>query len=413
MEYGLIGKKLGHSFSKEIHEQIGKYNYQLVELNESEFETFMKQKDFKAINVTIPYKEKVISYLDYVSDTALKIKAVNTIVNKNGKLYGYNTDYLGLKEMLNHFNFDLSNKTIMILGTGGTSKTSSVLAKDLNCKEIIYVSRNQSDNCVTYESIDLVNNKVDILINTTPVEMYPNIDNEVIKSIDNFTNLKGIIDVIFNPLRTNLLLKAKDKNIKYCSGLFMLVAQAFYAIEIFLDKKLDKSLILKTYKNILNSKQNIVLIGMPSCGKSTIGKQLSNKLNKEFVDVDELIINKINMDIASFFKLYSEDKFREIESEVIKELASKNNLIISTGGGSILNKDNVKNLSYNGKLIFVDRPLEFLVSTSDRPLSSSIDSLKKQYEKRYPIYNKICDKKVINDGLLEKVISVILEDYYE
>ena len=203
MEYGLIGKKLGHSFSKEIHEQIGKYNYQLVELNESEFETFMKQKDFKAINVTIPYKEKVISYLDYVSDTALKIKAVNTIVNKNGKLYGYNTDYLGLKEMLNHFNFDLSNKTIMILGTGGTSKTSSVLAKDLNCKEIIYVSRNQSDNCVTYESIDLVNNKVDILINTTPVEMYPNIDNEVIKSIDNFTNLKGIIDVIFNPLRTN------------------------------------------------------------------------------------------------------------------------------------------------------------------------------------------------------------------
>ena len=413
MEYGLIGKKLGHSFSKEIHEQIGKYNYQLVELNESEFETFMKQKDFKAINVTIPYKEKVIPYLDYVSDTALKIKAVNTIVNKNGKLYGYNTDYLGLKEMLNHFNFDLSNKTIMILGTGGTSKTSSVLAKDLNCKEIIYVSRNQSDNCVTYESIDLVNNKVDILINTTPVEMYPNIDNEVIKSIDNFTNLKGIIDVIFNPLRTNLLLKAKDKNIKYCSGLFMLVAQAFYAIEIFLDKKLDKSLILKTYKNILNSKQNIVLIGMPSCGKSTIGKQLSNKLNKEFVDVDELIINKINMDIASFFKLYSEDKFREIESEVIKELASKNNLIISTGGGSILNKDNVKNLSYNGKLIFVDRPLEFLVSTSDRPLSSSIDSLKKLYEKRYPIYNKICDKKVINDGLLEKVISVILEDYYE
>lgn len=413
MEYGLIGKKLGHSFSKEIHEQIGKYNYQLVELNESEFETFMKQKDFKAINVTIPYKEKVIPYLDYVSDTALKIKAVNTIVNKNGKLYGYNTDYLGLKEMLNHFNFDLSNKTIMILGTGGTSKTSSVLAKDLNCKEIIYVSRNQSDNCVTYESIDLVNNKVDILINTTPVEMYPNIDNEVIKSIDNFTNLKGIIDVIFNPLRTNLLLKAKDKNIKYCSGLFMLVAQAFYAIEIFLDKKLDKSLILKTYKNILNSKQNIVLIGMPSCGKSTIGKQLSNKLNKEFVDVDELIINKINMDIASFFKLYSEDKFREIESEVIKELASKNNLIISTGGGSILNKYNVKNLSYNGKLIFVDRPLEFLVSTSDRPLSSSIDSLKKLYEKRYPIYNKICDKKVINDGLLEKVISVILEDYYE
>lgn len=413
MEYGLIGKKLGHSFSKEIHEQIGKYNYQLVELNENEFETFMKQKDFKAINVTIPYKEKVIPYLDYVSDTALKIKAVNTIVNKNGKLYGYNTDYLGLKEMLNHFNFDLSNKTIMILGTGGTSKTSSVLAKDLNCKEIIYVSRNQSDNCVTYESIDLVNNKVDILINTTPVEMYPNIGNEVIKSIDNFTNLKGIIDVIFNPLRTNLLLKAKDKNIKYCSGLFMLVAQAFYAIEIFLDKKLDKSLILKTYKNILNSKQNIVLIGMPSCGKSTIGKQLSNKLNKEFVDVDELIINKINMDIASFFKLYGEDKFREIESEVIKELASKNNLIISTGGGSILNKDNVKNLSYNGKLIFVDRPLELLVSTSDRPLSSSIEKLSKLYKERYPIYNKVCDKKVINDDSLEKVISVILEDYYE
>lgn len=407
MEYGLIGKKLGHSFSKEIHSQIGGYEYSLIELNEKEFGSFMQKKDFKAINVTIPYKEKVIPYLDYVSDIELKINAVNTVVNKNGKLYGYNTDYLGLKAMINHFNIEVNNKVAMILGTGGTSKTASKLLKDLNVKEIIYVSTSNKENTITYNQIDKYKEKVDLIINTTPVEMFPNNDKEIITSLEGFSNLKGVIDVVFNPLNTNLILKAKEKNIKCCGGLYMLVAQAFFASQYFLDKTLDNSLIDKVYQGLLDQKQNIVLIGMPSSGKSTIGKLLAYKLNKKFIDTDSLIINKINSDIASFINTFGEEKFREIEFEVIKEISKENDLVIATGGGAILNKDNVNYLKQNGKLIFIDRDINLLACNENRPLTKTYELLKKRYEERYPLYNNVCDIKVNNNTSLEDVMDEI------
>ena len=209
MKYGLIGERLGHSFSKEIHERIGKYEYEPKELNEKEFHEFMQKKDFKAINVTIPYKEKVIPYLHYISPEASKIKAVNTIVNKDGLLYGYNTDYLGLKEMISHFNIDVNDKKAMILGTGGTSKTSYSVLKDLNAKEIVFVSRKKTNDCITYDEVSKYASECDILVNTTPLEMYPNNDKHIL-CLDEFKSLKGVIDVIFNPLKTNLILKAKE-----------------------------------------------------------------------------------------------------------------------------------------------------------------------------------------------------------
>lgn len=407
MKYGLIGERLGHSFSKEIHERIGKYEYEPKELNEKEFHEFMQKKDFKAINVTIPYKEKVIPYLHYISPEASKIKAVNTIVNKDGLLYGYNTDYLGLKEMISHFNIDVNGKKAMILGTGGTSKTSYSVLKDLNAKEIIFVSRRKTNNCITYDKISKYARECDILVNTTPLEMYPNNDKHILH-LDEFKSLKGVIDVIFNPLRTNLILKAKEKNIRCCSGLFMLVAQAFYAIEIFLDTKLDKQVIVDVYNELVNKKENIILIGMPSSGKTTIGNKLASITNRKFYDVDEEIIKRINMDIASYFSLYGEKSFRDIESEVIKDISKSNNLVIATGGGSILRRENVNFLKQNGKLVFLDRSLNNLITTSSRPLSSNQEDLEKRYNERYPIYCKICDKKVDGNLSIEEIINEII-----
>lgn len=407
MEYGLIGKKLGHSFSKEIHEKIGKYNYQLIELDENQFVEFMNNKNFKAINVTIPYKEKVMEYLDYISDEALKIKAVNTIVNKDGKLYGYNTDYLGLKEMINHFNIDINNKNIMILGNGGTCKTATAVLNDLNAKSIIKVSLNNEIDTISYEDIHLYSNSIDVLVNTTPKEMFPNNQASII-TLDGFNNLKSVVDVVYNPLRTNLVVRALNNNLKATGGLYMLIAQAFYAIEIFLDEKLDNNIINSIYNEMINKKENIVLIGMPSCGKSTVGKKLAQYLNKKFIDVDDKIIEKINMDIASYFKKYGETSFREIESQVIEEISKENSIVISTGGGSILKENNVRYLKQNGKLFFLDRDVENLLTSDDRPLSSSLNDLLKRYEERYPIYNKVCDVKINGNLSVDKVINEIV-----
>ena len=409
MKYGLIGERLGHSFSKEIHEQIGGYEYELVELNEQEFHKFMESKNFKAINVTIPYKEKVIPYLTHISKEASEIKAVNTIVNKNGVLYGYNTDCLGLKEMINHFNIDVFNKKVMILGTGGTSKTSHQVVKDLKAKDVMFVSLNKEENTITYDQVDEYAKDIDVLFNTTPCEMYPNNDKEII-SLDNFKKLSGVVDVVYNPLRTNLILKAKNKSINCCSGLFMLIAQAFYAIEIFLDKKLDKQIIADLYQKMINEKENIVLIGMPSCGKSTIGKKLAKKINKKFVDVDSEIEKIIKTDIAGFINQYGEEAFRKIESEVVEQLSKQNNLVIATGGGSILKERNVNFLKQNGRLYFLDRSLKNLCVTSSRPLSSTYDALEKRYKERYPIYNKVCDVKVNGDMGISTIIKYIIQE---
>lgn len=409
--YGLLGEKLGHSFSKEIHEYINDYTYNLIEQSKNDFDSFMLKRDFKAINVTIPYKEMVIPYLSYIDPKAKEIGAINTIVNKDNNLYGYNTDYLGLKKLIENNNITLENKKVLILGTGGTSKTAYVLSKDLGAKEIIKVSRTKKDNLITYEEAILYHKDTEVIINTTPCGMYPN-DDLVIK-LDEFNNLAAVIDVIYNPLKTKLIREANKLNIKAVNGLYMLVAQAVYASYIFINKEVEENKIDEVYQKIKKTKLNIALIGMPSCGKTTISKILGELLNKEVIDTDLLIEQKINKPIKEFLTKNNEDEFRNIESEVINNISNYNNKIISCGGGVIKKNINISNLKKNSIVIFIDRDLELLETTSTRPLSNNKTDLQKLYEQRYPIYIESCDYHIKNNDDLQTVISKIIEVYNE
>lgn len=407
MKYGLIGEKLGHSFSKEIHEMLGYYKYEIHEVAKSDIDSFMKQHDFLGINVTIPYKETVIPYLDEISAQAASIKAVNTIVNINGKLIGHNTDYFGMLALIKRNKLDVNNKKVLILGTGGTSKTAYAVLSDLGARQILKASIIDEPGTITYEEANTIHNDVDIIINTTPVGMYPKNDGQII-DLDNFKNVIGVIDVVYNPLRTNLVLQAKTKNLIAEGGLYMLVGQAVYAAGIFLNKEIDLNIIDEIYEKIKNDKENIVLIGMPSSGKSTIGKILSEQLNKKLIDTDELIVNKINMSIAEYMKTHSEKEFRDIETECVKEAAKMSNVVVATGGGAILRAENVNALKQNGKLYFLKRNLELLTPTESRPFSSDMEALKKRYTERLPIYESVCDVVIDNNNEIFDAVKQIL-----
>lgn len=409
MKYGLIGEKLGHSFSKEIHEMIGYYKYEIHEVAKVDIDNFMKQKDFLGINVTIPYKETVIPYLDEISPQAASIGAVNTIVNINGKLYGHNTDYFGMLALIKKNNIDCKNKKVLILGTGGTSKTAFAVVKDLGAKEILKASINGEINTITYDEAVSTHNDAEVIINTTPVGMYPKNDGCII-DITKFNKLTGLIDVVYNPLRTNLVLNAKTLNIPSEGGLYMLVGQAVYACGLFLNKEIDLSIIDTIYDKLRSDKENIILIGMPSSGKTTIGKILSEKLNKTLVDTDELIVNKIGMSIAEYMKTHTEKEFRDVESKCVKEAAKMSSVVIATGGGAILRSENVKALKQNGKLYFLKRDLELLTPTASRPFSSDIESLKKRYIERLPIYESVCDKCIDNNHDISDTVDAIIGD---
>lgn len=410
MEYGLIGEKLGHSFSKVIHSEIADYNYELMEIPKNELESFMNNPQFKAINVTIPYKQDVIPFLDVIDEAAEKIGAVNTIVNKDGKLYGYNTDFLGLKALIKRENIELKSKKVLILGSGGTSKTAFAVAEAMGAEEVYRVSRKGGNGLITYKEAESIHNDADVIINTTPCGMYPNNDGAAI-DISGFEKLSGVVDVVYNPLNTELVLKARESGIKATGGLYMLVAQAVFAAEKFIDKSIDKSQIDRIYNKLFKAKQNIVLIGMPSSGKTTIGKMIADELSLEFFDSDEEIVKKEGRAIREIFETDGEKYFRELESKEISELSKKQSALISTGGGAILNKRNVDKLRQNGFIVFIDRPIELLVSTDDRPLSSNREQLIKRYNERYEIYCSSADFIVKNDCETQTVIKKIKEAF--
>ena len=406
MEYGLIGARLSYSFSKLIHNKLGDYDYKLQELNEDEFKVFMEEKNFKGINVTIPYKQAVIPYLFYIDPIALEIGAVNTIVNNGGKLYGYNTDYYGLKELILKNNIEVNNKKCLILGTGATSNTANKVLKDLGAKEILKVSRSKKDNNITYD--ELINHKdTNIIIDTTPIGTYPNNDEQVV-DLTLFNKLDGVIDVTYNPLNTSLVVQAKSLGIPSDGGLYMLVYQAIYASEFFFNKKIDKTIGNNIYKEILNSKQNIVLIGMPASGKSTISKELSLKLNKKVIDLDEYLENKYKRVISDIFKEDGETYFRDLEEEVVKEVSKESGLIISCGGGVILREANIKRLRQNGIIYFIDRDLDKLIPTDDRPTANSIEQITKRYNERYNLYLKYSDYQIKNNDSIDNCITEII-----
>ena len=388
-QYGCIGKKLTHSFSREIHARLADYTYNLIELTEDEIAPFFAEKAFAAINVTIPYKQTVIPYLDFISPVARRIGAVNTIVNKDGKLYGYNTDYYGMKALIERVGIDLKGKKVLILGTGGTSKTARVLTADLGAAQILTVSRKQSEEYITYQEAVAVHRDAEVIINTTPVGMYPNCEDTPIH-IDCFSSLEGVIDAVYNPLRTNLVLDARQRGIKAEGGLYMLVMQAVVAVEHFLGTSIEKAVADQVFASVFASKENIVLTGMPGSGKSTVGKLL-NPEGFTFTDTDAEIEKRRGCTTRELIETEGEACFRCLESEVIRDLSSGSCRIISTGGGAILREENVRRLQRNGKLFFLNARFSRLTATSSRPLSNTDEKLKKLYTERMPIYQATAD----------------------
>lgn len=410
MEYGCIGEKLTHSFSKEIHSLLFPYDYEIREIPKDKLDDFMTRKDFKAINVTIPYKQDVIPYLDCISDTAREIGAVNTVVNRDGKLYGYNTDFGGMTALIKRQGIEIGGKTVLVLGSGGTSKTALTVAKHLGAKRVVRVSRTAKEDCITYENAYKDFADTQVIINTTPKGMYPNIVGEPIE-LDRFTKTEAVLDAIYNPLRSNLVVKAKAKGINAVGGLYMLVAQAALAAELFVDTAVSNEKINAVYREIIKQKQNIVLVGMPSCGKTTIGNQLASELNMRFIDTDKEIEKTFGKTIPDIFKESGESGFRDMESEVVSRISSMQNCVIATGGGAILRPQNITALKGNGVIYFIDRPLEMLVTTDDRPLSSRRDDLVKRYNERYGIYCAVADKKIVNDSAVETAVTALKEDF--
>ncbi len=408
MEYGLIGEKLGHSYSVEVHRQIGDYDYVLRELSRSELGPFMESALFKAINVTIPYKEDVIPYLDFVDQAATDIGAVNTVVNRNGHLLGYNTDFIGLTRLIESLGVKVKGKKVLVLGSGGTSKTSRAVAAYLGASEILVVSRHRSSETITYEEAAEKYGDASVIINATPCGMFPNMDASPI-DLEPFKDLEGVVDAVYNPLRSMLVLDAQERGIKACGGLYMLVQQAVAAAEHFLDCKVEKSRADQVYRNILHSKQNLVLVGMPGSGKSTIGGILSEHLGRDLVDMDQMIESRTGRHPADIIREQGEEVFRDIESEVCRELSSTTGTIIATGGGAILRDQNVRHLKNNGLLFFLDRKLENILPTDDRPLSSSADKLRQVYTERYGRYCSCCDFHIRMDEDPKHTVHSILE----
>ncbi len=411
MIYGCIAEKLGHSFSKDIHNRLFDYSYELTEVPSDKLDSFMKEKNFKAINVTMPYKERVIPYLDWVSDTARKIGAVNTIVNDNGFLRGYNTDFSGLSALITKNGIDLKNKKVLILGSGGTSKTALAVAESMGCALALRVSRDGKEGLITYTEALTLHTDAQIIINTTPVGMYPNIYASPI-DINAFSELEAVVDAVYNPLRSKLVCDARQKGKTSVGGLYMLVAQAAIAAEKFTNTKVNVTEIDRVYHELLHLKQNIVLTGMPGSGKSTIGKLLADKMGADFIDTDEEIIKKEKKSIPEIFSLIGEEGFRKIEAEVIRTIATRQNAVIATGGGAILNPTNVEYLKQNGKIYFIDRSLENIVATADRPLSSNKIELEKRYNERYSLYCSRSYKQIKIGNDPQTNMQLILEDFY-
>ena len=382
--YGLVGEHLGHSFSKLIHEQLADYTYDLIELAPQQLASFFAARQFAALNVTIPYKEAVLPLLDEVDPRAAEIGAVNTVVNRNGKLTGYNTDYDGVDYLLHRHGILLGGRVVMILGTGGTSKTCAALARAKGAKEV--------------------------LLNTTPCGMYPDNDGLPMDPAL-FPRLEAAADVVYNPLQTAFVLRALDLGLPAAGGLEMLVAQAKTAAELFLGRPLPDEEIDRVHRGLQAERSNCVLIAMPGAGKTTVGSRAARMLGKTFVDTDDEITAHTGRTPAQIIEQEGEAAFREIESRVIAEIAKKGGQLIATGGGAVTRAENMQRLRQNGVILFIDRELS-LLATSGRPLSNNFEALRQRYIERYPLYNRYCDLKLDNDETIETAARRVEEAFY-
>ena len=401
MKCGLLGRKLGHSYSPQIHSYLGTYSYDLFEKEPEEVADFIRNGDFTAINVTIPYKKDVIPYLDELSPTAKKMGSVNTVVRRSdGTLFGHNTDYFGFTSMVRRSGIPVAGKKALVLGSGGTSNTAVKALADLGA-QVVIISRSGENN---YENLDL-HADASVIVNTTPVGMYPK-NGVAPVDLKRFPQLEGVLDVIYNPARTQLLLDAEAMGLPHDNGLWMLGAQAKEAAEYFTGTKLDDSMIETVHRKLSVQMQNIVLIGMPGCGKSTIGALLAKKLDRPMVDADAEIEQLAGKTIPEIFVQDGEDAFRNWETQVLTELGKRSGLVIATGGGCVTRQRNYPLLHQNGSIVCLQRDIQVL-PTDGRPLSQAND-LGVMYTKRKPLYEAFADFSADNNGTPEATVSAIL-----
>ena len=402
MQCGLLGRKLGHSYSPQIHNLLGDYSYVLFEKEPEELENFLKNGDFSGLNVTIPYKKEVIPYLSELSPTAKKMGCVNTVLRRSdGTLYGHNTDYFGFTSLVRHAGLSVAGKKVLVLGSGGASNTAVAALKDLGASPVV-ISRSGENN---YGNLHLHRDAAAI-VNATPVGMYPNTGFSPI-DLALFPHLEGVLDVIYNPARTQLLLDAEKLGIPRENGLWMLVAQAKEAAEVFTGLKISDEVIEKIYRQLSHQMKNIVLIGMPGCGKTTIGTLLAEKLGRTLADADEKIISLAGKSIPEIFAQDGEPTFRDWETKALTELGKQSGLVIATGGGCVTQKRNYPLLHQNGYLVWLERDCSVL-PTDGRPLSQAND-LGKMYAARKPLYEAFADIRVENTSTPEEAAQKILD----
>ena len=412
MEYGLIGGKLGHSYSKLIHEMLCGYRYDLCPLpTEAEARAFLKKRLFKAINVTIPYKKLVMEYCTYIDPRAKAIGAVNTVVNKNGLLYGYNTDYSGFAHLCEAHGVDFAGRTVLILGTGGTHNTTSAVARDKGAAKILTVSRKPDPEKGELSYTQALTSGAQIIINTTPAGMYPNVG---VCNLDvaAMPGLEAVLDVVYNPDKTELILRAEEAGVPVAvGGLEMLVAQAVYAAEYFLGRTFDDAAgeIDRITAALRRDTLNVALIGMPSSGKTTVGRALAEALGKRFVDLDEEIVKADGRSIPDIFAAEGEEGFRQKETAVIAQFAKEGRQLLSCGGGAVKKPENVRLLRQNSVVLFLDRPLDALTVGGGRPLSSSVDALRTMYAERRPLYLAAADAVVPNETTVADAVKASME----
>lgn len=387
--YGLLGEKLSHSRSPQIHALLSEYEYRLFPTPREELDAFLRSDCFAGLNVTIPYKETVLPYCTRLSDVAQRMGAVNTITRAtDGSLIGDNTDYYGFRYMLSHYFPDLSGKKALILGSGGASKTVRIALADVGCREIVVISRSGENN---YNNLTL-HADAEFIVNTTPVGMYPN-NGEAPLSLKHFPKLIGVADLIYNPLQTALLMEAHTLGIPCANGLMMLVAQAALSSSLFTGVPIDEARIDEITAKLSFDETNLILIGMPGCGKSTLGKLLAKKYNRVFLDTDELILEDTGRTPAQIITQDGETAFRTIESRVIAKAGAATGKVIATGGGIVTREENLAPLAQNGILLFINRD-PALLPTDGRPLSADTDAVMRLYEHRLPLYRSFSDYEI-------------------
>lgn len=403
LKCGLLGEKLGHSYSPQIHSMLADYEYKLFEKSPEELEDFLKSGEFDGLNVTIPYKKSVMPYCAELSPTAAQIGSVNTIVRRSdGSLYGDNTDAFGFENLIVHNGIEVKGKKALVLGTGGASVTAQAVLKNLGASEVVVISRRGEDN---YENI-AKHADAEIIANTTPVGMYPN-NGKAAVDLAQFPKLSGVLDVVYNPARTALLLQAQKLCIPCAGGLYMLVSQAKRSCELFTGKSIPDSEIDRIERVLSHQMQNIIIIGMPGSGKTAVSTMLAERLGRKIFDTDTIVSEKAGMTIPEIFAAQGEAGFRKLETEVTAEVGKLSGNIISTGGGVVTVADNYELLHQNGVIVWIERDTNKL-ARDGRPISLSSD-LNELYAARLPLYERFADIKADNNGDINDTVNAIME----